>query len=229
MQLTVRDVAQLLKTEDTQVYRWIDEGSIPVYTVNEQFRFNRSEVLEWAHTRKLPLSITAFERMNTPLAVPLAGLDGALSQGGVHRGVPGKDRESVLRSVITHFQLPADIDPEFLLQVMLAREKLGSTAVGDGIAIPHVRSPVVLHGVKPAIVLCFLENAIDFSAPDARAVNVLFALLSPNIRTHLHLLARLSTALHDPGFKEAIKSRAPDQRILEEAKRVEDSFPKAAP
>ena len=45
-----------------------------------------------------------------------------------------------------------------------------STAVGDGIAIPHVRNPVVLHVGRPAIALCFLERAIEYGALDGKPV-----------------------------------------------------------
>ena len=48
MQLTVRDVARLLNVSEKTIYRWIKEASIPAYRVNEQYRFNRAELLEWA-------------------------------------------------------------------------------------------------------------------------------------------------------------------------------------
>ena len=56
--------------------------------------------------------------------------------------------------------LPEKVDRQFLLQVLVARESLGSTAVGKGIALPHVRNPVVMHIDRPMITLCFLENAV---------------------------------------------------------------------
>ena len=61
-------------------------------------------------------------------------------------------------------RLPDEVDREFLFQVLVAREALEPTAIGDGIAIPHVRNPIVLHVPEPAITLCFLEAAVDFGA-----------------------------------------------------------------
>jgi PTS system nitrogen regulatory IIA component len=54
-----------------------------------------------------------------------------------------------------------------LFQVLLARESLGSTALGNGVAVPHVRNPIVLHIQRPMVTLCFLEQAIE-SLPSTR-------------------------------------------------------------
>jgi excisionase family DNA binding protein len=55
--LTVRDAAKLLRTPEKQIYRWIDDGEIPFHKVNEQIRFHRAELLEWATARRLPISV----------------------------------------------------------------------------------------------------------------------------------------------------------------------------
>jgi len=135
--------------------------------------------------------------------------------------VPGTDRESVLRAVVGTLRLPAGTDREFLVQVLLAREAMGSTGIGDGIAIPHVRNPVVLNGLPASITLCYLANPVPFDAIDGQPVHTIFWIVSPTIRGHLQLLARLSWALHDPAFKAAVLRRAPEAEIVAEAARIE--------
>jgi nitrogen PTS system EIIA component len=61
MQLTVRDAAKLLSVSEKTVYRWINQGDLPAYRVNEQYRFNRAELLEWATARKINVSVEIFE------------------------------------------------------------------------------------------------------------------------------------------------------------------------
>jgi PTS system nitrogen regulatory IIA component len=124
-------------------------------------------------------------------------------------------------------QLPVgdEQDRDLLVEVLLAREALGSTAVGDGIAIPHVRSPLVFAGSKGALALCYLESPVPFDAPDHQPVHTLFALVSPTIRGHLQLLSRLSLALLDSGFRAAVLRHADLQEIVSEAKRVEGALP----
>ena len=220
MELNVRDAARLLGTAEKQVYRWIDEGEIPFYKINDQPRFNRAELLEWATSRRLPVSVEVFLGNGEEGPVK-PGLVAALKVGGVHANVPGTDRESVLRAVVGTLRLPAGTDREFLVQVLLAREAMGSTGIGDGIAIPHVRNPVVLNGLPASITLCYLANPVPFDAIDGQPVHTIFWIVSPTIRGHLQLLARLSWALHDPAFKAAVLRRAPEAEIVAEAARIE--------
>ena len=224
MELNVRDAARLLRAPEKQIYRWIDEGEIPFYKINDQPRFNRAELLEWATSRQMPVSVEVFHDVGED-GRSGPGLVEALTAGGVHADVAGTDRESVLRAVVGLLRLPTAVDREFLVQVLLAREAMGSTGIGDGIAIPHVRNPVVLHGASPSITLCYLANPISFDAIDGKPVHTIFSIISATIRGHLHLLARLSWALHDPGFKGAVLRRASEDEILREAARIEASFP----
>jgi len=225
MQLTVRDAARIMNVSEKTIYRWINQGSLPAYRVNEQYRFNRAELLEWATSKKINVSVEIFQEPESTSAV-LPGFVDALETGGIFYRLAGGDKESVLRAVVETMRLPDEVDREFLFRVLLAREALGSTGIGDGIAIPHVRNPVVLHVPRPSICLCFLEKPIDFDSIDGLPVFALFSMISPTVRAHLHLLSRLSFALHDSGFKNAITRQAPREEILEAARRVETSLPR---
>ncbi|HTL52706.1 MAG TPA: PTS sugar transporter subunit IIA [Planctomycetota bacterium] len=213
MQLMVKDVARLLNVSEKTIYRWIKQEVIPVYRINEQFRFNRAELLEWATSRRIQISPDIFletEISNTPLPT----LTDAVRMGGVIYRLSGNDKPSVLRAVVDSMKLPEEVDKEFLYQVLLARETLGSTGIGDGIAIPHVRNPVVLHVTKPTITLCFLETPIKFDALDGQPVTTLFAMISPTVKAHLHLLSRLGFVLRNQAFKAALKRQALREELL---------------
>src|SRR5216117_1109867 len=223
MQLSVRDVSTLLSVSEKTIYRWVKQGVLPAYRVNEQYRFNRAELLEWATSRRMSVSAAVFEEPESN-ATPIPGLGEALRAGGIFYRLGGEDKEAVLRAVVERLRVSEEVDREFLLRVLLAREALQSTGIGDGIAIPHVRNPIVLHVPRPMIALCFLERPIDFGALDGKPVHVLFSLISPTVRAHLRLLSRLSFALHDPAFKKAVTGQASREEILREAQRVEDSL-----
>lgn len=220
MQLNVRDVSRLFQVSEKTIYRWITQGILPAYRVNDQYRFNRAEILEWATSRRMNVSAEIFAEPEST-AVPLPGLVEALQAGGIFYRLGGHDKESVLRAVVETLRLPEEVDREFLFRVLFAREALESTGIGDGIAIPHVRNPIVLHVSRPAITLCFLEQAVDFGALDGKPVSILFSLISPTVRAHLRLLSRLSFALQDSGFKSAVTRHGSRDEILAEARRVE--------
>jgi nitrogen PTS system EIIA component len=223
MKLTVRDAAQILSVSEKTIYRWIKQGVIPAYQISDQYRFNRAELLEWATSRKINVSPEIFAEPNGS-ETPPPSLSEALKAGGVHYRLGGTDKASVLHAVVDMIKLPEEVDREFLYQVLLAREALGSTGLGEGIAIPHVRNPIVLHLSRPLVTLCFLERPVDFGAIDGQPVTTLFTLISPTVRAHLHLLSRLGYALRDPDFKGAILRQASRDEILEALRRVEVSM-----
>ena len=227
MKLTVRDAAQLLKVTEKTIYRWIRQGTIPAYQISDQYRFNRAELLEWATSRKINVSPEIFAEPEGG-ETPPPSLSEALREGGVHYRVSGADKAAVLHTAVEMMKLPEEVDREFLYQVLLAREALGSTGIGEGIAIPHVRNPIVLHLSRPMVMLCFLEHPVNFGALDGQPVSALFILISPTVRAHLYLLSRLGFALRDPEFKNAVLKQESREKILESLKRVEGAMSAAA-
>jgi len=223
MKLTIRDVAAMLNVSGRTIYRWIDLEVIPAYRINEQWRFNRAELLAWATARRLNVSSELLQEPET-LGSPVPSLVETLIAGGVFYRVAGHDKASALRAIVEISKLPDDVDRSWVFEMMLARESLESTGIGEGIAIPHVRYPIALHTPKPLLMLCFLEQAVEFGAIDGQPVRVLFCLLSPSIRGHLALLSRVAFVLRDACFKDVVLREASRDEIFQEAKRVEAGF-----
>ncbi|MEM1244538.1 MAG: PTS sugar transporter subunit IIA [Pseudomonadota bacterium] len=94
-------------------------------------------------------------------------------------------------------------DAKTLFQLFIEREKLGSTAIGHGIAIPHIRSDLVSKTIGVFIVL---EQGIEFDSPDNQPVNLFFALVAPEnaAQDHLQSLKQISQLLSDKTFREKI-------------------------
>jgi nitrogen PTS system EIIA component len=227
MKLTVRDAAEMLNVTEEVVYRWIREENIPVHRVSDHYRFHRAELLEWATTRGIRVSSEQF-RGHLGNGKTQPRLSDALEAGGVYYDVAGSNRESVLRAVVKLMPIEEE-DRDLIYDFLIAREAAGSTGIGDGIAIPHVRNPVVLHVPHPAVTLCFLQKPVDFGAIDGQPVSTVFSLVSGTIRSHLYLLSRLSAALLDPKFKDAVMRRLPREQILEQARRIETPQSQRAP
>jgi PTS system nitrogen regulatory IIA component len=217
MQLSVQQAAKFLDLGERELYALIDAGEIPFSREQGRIRFNQAELLEWATVRRLRAS----HELHPGTRAEAPGLAEALLLGGVHQGVPASDRDAAIRAAVERLPLGPGVDRETLVEIMLAREAAGSTAVGDGIAIPHVRAPIVQSGVQPAIALYTLAQPIDFGARDGKPVHTLFLLATPTVNAHLGILARLAAALHDAGFKGAVLRRAPAEEILAHARRLD--------
>ena len=146
------------------------------------------------------------------------GLAETAPPGGAEPPAP-PSKERVLRALVGVLPLPDGMDRDLLLHLFLAREASASTGVGGGIALPHVRNPIVLHVPRPLITLAFLDRPVDFGALDGKPVQVLFSLISPTTRAHLQLLSRLSFALHDGHFRELLLRQAPREEIAQRTAR----------
>jgi nitrogen PTS system EIIA component len=220
MLMKASEVAALLNKDESTVTKWIKKEQLPAVMVRGSYRINRVDLLEWATEHGITVPSELFAAAEADIHFP--ALAEALEAGGIHCGVPGDDKLSVLRNVVNLLKLPPQVDPDFLLQVLLAREALGTTGIGDGIAIPHVRNPILLQNrPAPAITLCFLQNPIDFGALDGKPVRILFMLTSPTVRVHLHLLSRLAYALHDPQFRATLNVACDPAGILDAVRRFE--------
>jgi PTS system nitrogen regulatory IIA component len=217
VRLTVREAAALLQASDQAVYDWIESGGLPAYRVSDQYRINRSELLEWATARNLPVAPGLFREGDKP-AVSLAD---ALERGGVFHDVAGGTREEALGAAVALLPLEEESDREMLLSLLLARGAEAAVPLGGGIAIPHVRDPIALAADATSVALFFLRHPVDFQAPDGQPVYALFFLVSPNTRAHLETLAKLAHLLRSAPFREAIARRAPREEILETARRLE--------
>jgi PTS system nitrogen regulatory IIA component len=220
MQLSVRDLTNLLNVSEGTVSRWIKQRGLPAQRVGGQYRVNRAELLEWATANQVRVSLELFDNLEAD-DEPVPTLAEALEIGGIHYGLQDTNKDRALRALVQVLPLPDGVDRELLLRLFLAREASASTAIGNGIAIPHVRNPIVLNVTRPSVTLAFLSQPVDFGALDKKPVHVLFSLISPTNRTHLQLLSRLSFALHDEQLRETVAREAPREEILREVRRVE--------
>jgi PTS system nitrogen regulatory IIA component len=188
--------------------------------VNDQYRFHRVDLLEFAAARSLDISPELLAQLEAD-GPQLPSLAEAVRAGGVHHGISGTDKAGILRAVVDRLPLDGPAERQLLLRVLLAREALGSTAFGNGIAIPHPRNPIVLRVRRPEVAICYLDQPVDFEAADGKFVHTLVTLVSPSTRAHLHLLAVVASSLRDPGVVAKLEARAGVDELVPELSRVE--------
>jgi PTS system nitrogen regulatory IIA component len=219
MNLRARDAAEMFGISEKELHHWIHKRGIPARKVGARYRLNREELLEWATEHGVKLSPEAFGDGGRPESLP--SIADAVAAGGIFHKVPGTDKRSVLEAVTARMAFPQESDRSLILDMLLAREDLGSTGMGDGIAIPHPRTPIVLNVNNPSVSVSFLEKPVDYGAIDGKPVHTLFTLISPTVRLHLHTLSRLAFMLHDPAVRATIDARADAETILAGMRRVE--------
>jgi PTS system nitrogen regulatory IIA component len=221
MELTAREAAKLLDVTPDTLHQWIKHRGLPAHRLNEHYRFNQTQLLEWATAEGIALSPQSFRELRGAAQPRAPMLTQALELGGIFYDLPGKDMRMVLNELVHRLSLPQEIDRTFLLRMLLARERLGSTGIGEGIAVPHVRNPIVLRVPTALVLLAFLHQPVDFHAVDGKPVSILFTLITPTVHTHLTLLSRLAFLLHDAALRQSLNQRASREVILTHFSRLE--------
>lgn len=134
--------------------------------------------------------------------------------GGVYNDVAGTTPKEIYASICKQIPLPAGYDREIICEELLAREEILSTAVGNGISIPHPRRPIMKSPADQRLAVCYLKNPLDMHAPDSRKVYVMFVLLSDSTQTHLQVLSQLAQLFRDATFRKLIESKPSEQDLL---------------
>lgn len=120
--------------------------------------------------------------------------------------LPARDRADCIVRLCDHLHALGRIeDPEAITESLLAREHIESTAIGGGVAIPHVRSPQVQGAL---VCVARLASPIDFQALDREPVDLVFLLLGARELPgqHLRVLAQVSRLLRNHGLLDELRS-----------------------
>ncbi|SLM27379.1 putative nitrogen regulatory protein [Desulfamplus magnetovallimortis] len=239
MKRSLENIASQLGLNLDTLERWIRQGKIPVSKKGSMGIYNTSELNRWAEKQRK----TSFCSENGSSSQDsdskeegklidsnsnddIVGLllCAALKNGGIFHGVTGNGKHGIIESAVEHIpDYPGKDSKEILLQLM-ERERLTSTGIGQGVAIPHPRNPIANGFTEPMIVTCFLENEVDFDAIDDLPVFVLFLMLSPTVEIHLNLLSRLSFCLRDRSFMRFIRQHPDKKSFLSRIREMEEKL-----
>lgn len=145
-----------------------------------------------------------------------------IRRGGIFKDVEGNTPQEIYANVCKLMDLPEGVTPEMLCNALSAREEVLSTAVGNGIALPHARAPIMKKEEDQRICVVYLKNPIDMKAPDERLVHVMFILLTTNSQVHLTILSSLASLFRSLRFRKALEDRADEAVISNLIREIEN-------
>ena len=137
-----------------------------------------------------------------------------LKQESIELGVKVSTKEEAIDKLVSLMNAGGRLkDTAGYKEGILAREALGSTAIGEGIAIPHAKVEAVK---EPGLAAMVVPEGVDYEAFDGSLANLLFMIAAPaeGADVHLEALSRLSTLLMNPGFKEGLLAAASKEEFL---------------
>ena len=128
-----------------------------------------------------------------------------LTPEAVAPAVRARGKKQLLQELSTQAASLAGLEERLVFETLLQRERLGSTGIGEGIAIPHCKIPGLarLFGL-----VARLEKPVEFEALDGQPVEIVFLLLAPEGAgaDHLKALARIARVLREPGIRDRIRA-----------------------
>ncbi|MBI3322484.1 MAG: PTS sugar transporter subunit IIA [Candidatus Omnitrophica bacterium] len=127
-----------------------------------------------------------------------------------------KDKEGVIRELVRLLVKAGEIKPadeEKIVPILLARESLGSTGIGQGVGIPHGKSNVVRQLVGA---FGISRRGVNFESLDGESAHIFFLLVAPedSAGPHLKALARISRLLKDRYFREGLKEAKEEKQVV---------------
>jgi PTS system nitrogen regulatory IIA component len=225
MELRIKDIVKLLEVSEKTVYRWIKERKIPCYRINHQYRFNRAEINEWILNNRISVVNPSIKTKEGGLTTDLAAL---IEQGGIHYNIEGHTVRDVLHNTVNAMTVPDTLSRNDLFFALLNREELMSTAAGNGIALPHSRTPLIAKVEDACVSIAFLKHPIDFKALDGKRVHTLFLILTYAPKRHLEVLSKISHLCQHKDFINLLKRREPEEAILKSVREYEEFWSEAS-
>ncbi|MDR0596932.1 MAG: PTS sugar transporter subunit IIA [Treponema sp.] len=147
-----------------------------------------------------------------------------IRRGGDFRIIPGATPRDLLANLIGSIDIPPSVDRAALLSVVLEREALMPTAVGNGIALPHPRNPMIAESAEQFVSIAFAERGINWGALDGKPVRTVMLILSASPRMHLHTLSRLNYFCQQASFVKLLERRASPGEILQIIEETEKTW-----
>lgn len=231
MELSVFELSEYLGVVPDTIERWVRQGKLPISKKGAKYRFRLTELEKWASKHNISLDIskkktaakkiTGRENQENNDSISLST---AVQNGGVYYDIQGKNVKDVLFSAVQNNpHIPDEFKSE-LVQRLVEREAALSTGIGNGIAIPHPREQVAYLS-HPMVCVCFPKFPVDYNALDHQPVFVLFLILCPDLKVHLHLLSSLAYCLRDREFVGFLNTRPDPSLLVKEIERLQRTNP----
>ena len=147
-----------------------------------------------------------------------------LGQENIISELTAKDKKKVLEELVDAMIYPDSIiEKHALVKVLLERERLGSTGIGDGVAIPHGKYPGI---DQPLISFGRSLEGLDFESMDGQPAHLFFLLVAPENSANLHLkaLATIARVLKNSSFRKALMEASSREEIYRRIVQYDEEF-----
>src|SRR5262245_12862573 len=208
--MTLQELATYLRRDLREVSKMASRGYLPGQKVKGEWRFARAEINHWIETQMPAYTEEELERLEsvgTRTAEQEPMLADLLSEACVAVPLLASTRSSVLRELVALAERSWQVyDADAILNAIVQREEMGTTALESGVAIPHPRRPLPNALGESIIAYGRTASGIPFGGARGALTDIFFLVCCRDDRTHLRVLARLSRLFLRPGFLDELRA-----------------------
>jgi len=219
MDLNTKDISHLLMLSEKEVHQLIKKNEIPFQHLHDKVVFNKQQIIEWALGRNLPINVSGHQKLSEYHIETLSTL---LDKDSFHYNC-ALTGSGYLEQMVSQINFEKNVDSEIIIQLLKSRESMMSTAIGNGISLPHPRVPLMVGRNKPLINFFFPNKSLDIKSIDGKPVHTFILLISQTIKQHLSLIAHLSFLLSKETFRFALENRLECNEILDIIIKIEET------
>ncbi len=219
MDLNTKDISHLLMLPENEVQQLVKKKEIPFQHLHDKVVFNKQQIIEWALGRNLPINVSGHQKLSEYHIETLSTL---LDKDSFHYNCELTET-SYIEKIVSQINFEKNVDKEIIVQLLKSRESMMSTAIGNGISLPHPRVPLMVGRNKPLINFFFANKPLDLKSIDGKPVHTLILLISQTIKQHLSLIAHLSFLLSKETFRFALENRLECHEILDIITKIEET------
>jgi len=202
---------------DKEVQQLVKNKEIPFQYIHDKVVFNKHQIIEWALERNLPINVSGYNKLREYHIETVSTL---LNKDSFHYKCD-LNESTYIEQMISKIKFEKNVDNEIIIQLLKSREAMMSTAIGNGISLPHPRVPLMVGKNKPVINFFFPTKPLNLQSIDGKPVHTLILLISQTIKQHLSLIAHLSFLLSKEAFRFALENRFEYEEILDISKKIE--------
>ena len=142
------------------------------------------------------------------------GLAELLKKGGIYRDVRGATPREALGAFVMNLPHVPSVTAETLLKAVFEREDLMPTGIGEGIALPHPRNPIISTDFEQFAALAFLASPVEWNSLDGKPVDTLVLIVSASAKRHLEALSEITFFSRQEEFRALLGKRASNDELL---------------
>lgn len=223
MDLNIKDISHLLMLPEKEILQFIKKKEIPFMILQDKTVFNKQQIIDWALGRNFPINVSGHNKFNEYHIDTVSTL---LMRDSFHYNCK-LNETGYIEQMVSLINFEKSVDRDVIIQLLQSRELIMSTAIGNGISLPHPRIPLMIGKHKPLINIFFAEKPLNLKSIDGKPVHTLILLISQTIKQHLSLIAHLSFLLSKETFRFALEKRLQVAEIVEIIKKIEEDRNKA--